>query len=362
MLVPGAVDLRRIPLGVLGPEGLVLALPVVIDHRRGQREDAPGRAIILLELHHPCARIVLLEVEDVPDVRAAPAVNTLVRISDDAHVPVLAGQEPDDPVLGAVRVLVLVDEDVAPEAAIPGDRLGDLFVKLHRLEEKVVEVHRADRAQSILVPAEDERDLLLPRPARPLPGRVHAHHVVLPVADALGDRAGRGGAIGEVHLLHALLDQALAVVLVVDHEMRRQPDVPPVLAEDPDARRVERRDERRLQPDRQQQRFDPAGHLAGGLVGERDGEQVPRRDALLAREPGDPVRDDARLAASGAGEDEERPVAGGDGLALRGIQIVEEARELGRHRSIVPGDRGLANTKPGGGVAHRPAGARATRP
>src|SRR5436853_6732443 len=83
----------------------------------------PGRAIILLELHHPCARIVLLEVEDVPDVRAAPPVNTLVRISDDAHVPVLAGQEPDDPVLGAVRVLVLVDEDVAPEAAIPGDRL-----------------------------------------------------------------------------------------------------------------------------------------------------------------------------------------------------------------------------------------------
>src|SRR5207245_9401723 len=66
VLVPGAVDLRRIALGVLGPERLVLALAVVIDDRRGQREDALGRAIVLLELHDPRARRVLLETDAVP--------------------------------------------------------------------------------------------------------------------------------------------------------------------------------------------------------------------------------------------------------------------------------------------------------
>ena len=170
------------------------------------------------------------------------------------------------------------------------------------------------------------------------------------------DRAGRRRAFGQVEILHALLDQALAVVLVVDHEVRRQPDVLAALAQDPHARRVKRRDERRLQPDRQQERLDAAGHLSGGLVGERDRQEVPRRHAELAGEPGDPVGDDPRLAAAGPREDEERPIGGGDGFALRGIQIVEEALELGRHRSIVPGDRGPANTNAGRRRDRRPAG------
>ena len=132
--------------------------------------------------------------------------------------------------------------------------------------------------------------------------------------------------------------------------------MPAVLAQDPHARRVEGGDERRLEPDRQEERLDPAGHLTRRLVGEGDGQQVARRDTALAGEPGDPVGDDARLAAPGAGQDEERPVTGGDGLALRRVQIVEEALELGWHRSIVPADRRGANTKPGSAAGRRPDG------
>ncbi len=68
-------------------------------------------------------------------------------------------------------------------------------------------------------------------------------------------------------------------------------------------------------------------------------------DAELAGEPGDPVRDHARLAAAGAGQDEQRSITRSDGLALWGVQILEEVLQLGRHRLIVQIEPGLANTK-----------------
>src|SRR4030095_12791302 len=70
----------------------------------------------------------------------------LVRIAHDADVPVLAGQLADDPVLGTVGVLVLVDEHVAPEAAVPGERLGDVLIELHGLQTQLVEVDGAGAA------------------------------------------------------------------------------------------------------------------------------------------------------------------------------------------------------------------------
>ena len=53
------------------------------------------------------------------DVRAPELVDALVVIADDAQVPVLSRQEPDQLKLGPVRVLVLVHADV-PEALLVG--------------------------------------------------------------------------------------------------------------------------------------------------------------------------------------------------------------------------------------------------
>ena len=47
-----------------------------------------------------------------------PLDQALVRVADREHVPVLAGEELQEPVLRVVRVLVLVDEDVA-EGVLP---------------------------------------------------------------------------------------------------------------------------------------------------------------------------------------------------------------------------------------------------
>jgi hypothetical protein len=50
----------------------------------------------------------------------------------------------------------------------------------------------------------------------------------------------------------------------------------------------------------------------------------------------DPVGDHARLAAAGTGEDQQRAVAGQDGVALGRIQVVEQMLKGRRHRQIVP--------------------------
>ena len=65
-------------------------------------------------------------------------------------------------------------------------------------------------------------------------------------------------------------------------------------------------------------------HLVGGLVGERDGEDLERADAVLADEVGDAVGEHPRLARTGPGDDEQRAVHVGDGIALDGVQALEE--------------------------------------
>ena len=277
VLVPGPVDTRRLAGHVVRPERLLLALDVVGDDGGGEREDPLGRPVVLLEPHDPGARVVVLEVEDVGDVRPAPLVDRLIRIADHAHVAVLGGEQADHPVLGAVGVLVLVHEDVAPQAAVPGEHLGHLGEEPDRAQEQIVEVHGPRLVQPLLVARVDERGLLLPRPPGLPQGLRHRHHLVLPVGDAVDGRRGRERAVGELALLHALLDEREPVVLVVDREVARQGHVGAVLPEHAHAHRVEGGDERGPQAGRQHEVLHAAGHLPRRLVREGHGEEVIER-------------------------------------------------------------------------------------
>ena len=59
----------------LGPQPLVLAIPVLADHRRCGVEDDLRRTIVPLELDDFGLGEIVLEVEDVAEVGAAPAVD-----------------------------------------------------------------------------------------------------------------------------------------------------------------------------------------------------------------------------------------------------------------------------------------------
>ena len=117
VLVGQLGELHRLAVGAFGPEPLGPALAIALDHRVGGGEDRLGGAVVLLQLDHRGVGEVVLEIEDVADVGVAEAVDRLIVVADHHQVAVLGGEQLQQPVLGVVGVLVLVDEDVAEDAA-----------------------------------------------------------------------------------------------------------------------------------------------------------------------------------------------------------------------------------------------------
>ena len=84
--IPGAVHGDLLALLVVGEQRLAEPAFVVRDEMAGGGEDVPGRAVIAFEPDHLGAGEVLLEAQDVVDVRAAPAIDRLVVVADAADV------------------------------------------------------------------------------------------------------------------------------------------------------------------------------------------------------------------------------------------------------------------------------------
>ena len=97
-----------------------------------------------------------------------------------------------------------------------------------------------------------------------------------------------------------------------------------IAAQDAHAERVKGGDQGLGERGVAQQLIHALGHLAGGLVGEGDGQDRVGRDVLLLDEPGNAVRNHAGLARSGARQDEQRPLGGLNRGALFGIEMGEE--------------------------------------
>ena len=94
VLADVADDLLAVALG--RPEPLLRPVRVAGDHRVGGAEDGLGGAVVLLELDGAGVRVVLLELHDVADVRAAEGVDGLVRVADDRQFGRVRGALADD--------------------------------------------------------------------------------------------------------------------------------------------------------------------------------------------------------------------------------------------------------------------------
>ena len=80
------------------------------------------------------------------------------------------------------------------------------------------------------------------------------------------------------------------------------------------------------------QAIEPLPHLFGRLVGEGHRQDRARRHRQVADEIRDAVGKDTRFSGPSAGQDQERPVAVGHGVALLGIQGVEDGVSHHVHR------------------------------
>jgi hypothetical protein len=311
----------------VGPKVLLADAAVVGDHRIRRREDRLGGAVVLLQLQHRCFGEVVLKLEDVADVGPSKAINCLRVVADHRQVPISPAEQLEQPVLGVVGVLVLVDEDPAEALAVAAADVLEQLEHGHRPHQQVVEVHRVRLEHPALVEAVGLADHLLERPAPCLLVGLRVDQLVLRVRDPRADRP-RWIALGvDLELLEAALQHPQRVGLVVDRELAGVAEPLGLDPQQPGAGGVEGH---HPHPplDLADERGDPLAHLVGGLVGEGDREDLVRPRLARREQPGDPVGEHPGLARPGAGQHQQRPLAVGDRLPLGLVEVGEQALEL----------------------------------
>ena len=286
-------------------------------------------------------------------------------------------------VLHPVRVLILVDEDVAEFALIVVPHLRLIFQQAHGAEDKVVEIERVRLTEHTVVARIDLGDALAfpVAAARPLPGKLlRREQLVLRLGDHGKHVARRQRLFVQLHLLENVLHHTLAVVGVVDGEVPGKAELINVAAQDAHTGGVECQ-----RPDLVRAR-DPEGRkalaqLLRGLVGKGHGKHLPRswrlhraetphlpalvrgrllrvtlqkgkvalrhvRGNLIAVAPapvGQQVRDAVdehrRLAAARAREQQQRPLGRQHAAALLGVQLCKIPRDARAPRRAVAGGK-----------------------
>ena len=198
--------------------------------------------------------------------------------------------------------------------------------QLVRAQQQLREIHHA-RALALRFVLRVELDQLPARRVVAVLQRRRAMAFILIVIDEVLDLARHPARLVELHGLHDLLDEPKLIFAIENLEGLRQPRVAPVQAQQPVRDAVERAHPHAASRNAQQL-LDAPAHFVRGLVRERHREDGVRRGALRLDDPGDAVREHARLAGARAGEHQHRAHGRGDRRALRVVQRVENRGEV----------------------------------
>ena len=128
------VNPYRFAMAGIGTQILAQPFAVMRNQLVGRIQDMAVRAIILLELDQVLHIEFTLERGHVTDVRAAERINALVVIADGEHGALVTGHQFQPFVLQVIRILELVDEDMAEAALV-------------MLAQRLVTAHQFIRAQ-----------------------------------------------------------------------------------------------------------------------------------------------------------------------------------------------------------------------
>ena len=170
LLVEHGLDGHLFAAARVGPERLALAPDVVLNDGVRRVKNILRGTVVLLETDRARTLVFLFKIQDVGDVRAAEAIDALVVVADHADVAMAVRKQPHQLVLHPVRVLILVDEDVAEFALVVRSYIRLVLQQAHRVENEVVEVQRVRLAEDAVVARVNFGDALaLPvAAARPL--------------------------------------------------------------------------------------------------------------------------------------------------------------------------------------------------
>ena len=305
-----------------GPQLLGATVGVAFDDRVRRRKDVLRGTVVLLEQDRVGVRVVLLEVRNIADIRAAEGVDGLVGVTHDGQLGrghgvrvgaavsrrlrVGADQFTHELVLGVVGVLVLVHEDVAELAAVVVRDFGELLQQEDGTANQVVKVEGVGGAQTLRVDGVDLRDGLLVGVIARHAGcvRFGADQLVLERGNAVAHGLGGELLSVQVELFNDEAQQALRVGRIVDGEGGLQTQRGGLTAQHAHAEAVEGRDPHVLGA-RTNQRLDTFTHFGSSLVGEGDGENLAGGRAVGCEQVGDAVGEHASLAGAGARDNEQ---------------------------------------------------------
>ncbi len=209
--------------------------------------------------------------------------------------------------------------------------LGKALEQGHRVHEQVVEVHGVHLHELALVEVVHLRSGLGEEAADLLSVGGGVLQLVLGVRDDPCHGLRREAFDVQVELAQTALDQAAAVVLVVDRERGRVAQTLGLAPQDASAHGVEGADPHGARHGTDE-RLDARLHLAGGLVREGDGQDLVRPHAVHTDEIGHAMGQHAGLARTGAGQDEQGTFEVLHGPALLGVEIAQQRVERLRRR------------------------------
>ena len=285
---------------------------------RPRRHEDPLRAAVAVLQPHDGRRGPLgLEVAQVLGRRAAQPVDRLVVVAGGADLPVLAREQPHQQALGEVRVLQLVDEQVAVARRHPRPHARLRAQEPEGVEQQVAEVERPRLLEHPVVGRVEGGELALavglgaerPRPRRVVLVR---DELVLEAVDAADDRAEQRARVaaqvmgGERQLVDALEQHRDPVGRRDGRGERVEPGLERLVVQQPRAEVVHGRDGQLVEAP-VEAALEPLAQPARARLGDGEDEDRLRRQPALADQPAR----SARTARSSSRCPRRRPRAAG---------------------------------------------------
>ena len=295
LLILGSVDLHLVALVVPGPQGLALALGVVLDDAVGSIQDIGGGTVILLQTDGLGAGEDALKVQNVLNGGTAETVDALVIVTDNADVLFRAGEQADQPELGHAGILILVHQQVAVLVLVELPHVRVVGQQLHGLVDEVIKIERTGLFQLFLVSCVDAGGLGALHVSGVVCKRLfRADQLILPAAHLVdGGLDGQEFIIDAQFFIHRF-HHALGIVGVVDGKAAGVADLLRPAAQDAHTGRVEGGGKHLVPLFAAQHIAQALFQLPCRLVGKGDGHHVPTANSIL---PQHPVQPGGRIGA-----------------------------------------------------------------
>ncbi len=142
-------------MGIFGPERFPLAPEILFDHLPGRRQNCSGGAVILLQPDNLHTGKILLELQDVADIGAAPGIDRLVVIPHHAQVAALSGQQADQMILHRVGVLVFIHQNPLETLPVITADFREAGQQAHGLDHHIAEIESVTLLQPFLISGVD---------------------------------------------------------------------------------------------------------------------------------------------------------------------------------------------------------------